>query len=726
MRPKVTTVILAMVTMVFSGCGGGSSAPVSTTPPPQQAQLTAVSISPANSSLPVGRTQQFSATGTYSDGSAKNLTSGVSWHSSDTNIGAISAAGLLSPLSPGKTTISATISGLTGSSAVTITPAAVVSLSVTCPLASIAFNTEEQCAAVAKLTDGTIQNVSDSVSWSSSQPAVATVASGLVKGIAAGSAVITASSGASSSSTSVSVTNATVVSLTVTPSNPTLPTGIVRSFEATGTFSDQSTQDITLSATWNSSNISVATVQSGAVATFTVGTATITANFEAATASTALTVAAPALVSITIGPADPQIALGTSVQLSATGTYDNGSTQNITNKCTWSSSNAGVATVGSGLVKSLAAGMASISAVNGSVTGTTTLTVTTATLTAIYVTPANPTIGVGAVKSFSATGSFSDGTTQSLTNQTTWTSSNTAVATMVGSAATGVAAGSTTISASFVPISGPVVSGSTTLTVSNATLTSLSISPVTATISVGQSQQFLVVAHYSDGTNQSPSSVAWTSSNAAVASINSGWAYGIQSGTTTITASYNSFQVTATLTVSGGTITAISISPPSATIAATTTAQFAATGTYNDGSSRDLTKYVDWTSSNYSTATISNAGGSYGLATGVAPGSVVIGALIGSVIGTADLTVTNATLTAITISPHSANISLGSTQNYTAMGSFSDGTAQNISRSVAWSSSNANVATVNTLGTAVSASTGTSTISATANGVTGTAILTVY
>ncbi|HEU5334630.1 MAG TPA: Ig-like domain-containing protein, partial [Terriglobales bacterium] len=161
MRPKVTTVILAVVTIVLIGCGGGSSTP--STPPPQQAQLTAVSISPANSSLPVGRTQQFSATGTYSDGSTKNLTSVVSWRSSNTDIGAISTTGLLSPLSAGKTTISAIVSNLTGSASVTITPAAIVSLSVTCPIASIAFNTEEQCAAIAKLTDGTAQNVSDSV-----------------------------------------------------------------------------------------------------------------------------------------------------------------------------------------------------------------------------------------------------------------------------------------------------------------------------------------------------------------------------------------------------------------------------------------------------------------------------------------------------------------------------------------------------------------------------------
>ena len=725
MLHRVTTVILAMVTMVLIGCGGGSSSPA-TTPPPQQAQLTAVSVSPANSTLPVGKTQQFSARGTYSDGSTKNLTSGVTWHSSNTNIGAVSTTGLLAPLSAGKTTVSATVSGITGSASVTITPAAIVSLSVSCPIASIAYNTAEQCTAIAKLTDGTAQNVSGSVSWSSSQPAVATVALGLVKGISAGSSVITAASGSASSSITVNVTNANIVSLSVTPSNPTLPTGVVRPFVATGTFSDQSTQDITLSATWSSSSAAVATVSNGSVATLTEGTTTITASFEGTSNSTLVTVTAPTLVSIAISPANPHIAVGTSVQLSATGTFNNGSTHDITNSCTWSSSDASVATASNGWVKSLATGTATISAVNGAVTGTANLTVSSATLTAIYLTPANPTIGVGAIKSFSATGSFSDGTTQNLTSQVTWTSSNTGVATMNGSTATGVAAGTATVSATFVPISGPNVSGSTTLTVSNATLTSLSVFASSTTISVGQSQQFLVIAHYSDGTTQTPGPVVWTSSNTAVATMSSNYAFAIQAGTTTITATYNSLQASATLTVSGGTLVSILITPPSATIAQTTTAQFNATGNYNDGSSRDLTYYVTWTSSNYNIATISNIGGTNGLATGVAPGSVVVGALVGSVLGTANLTVTNATLTAITIAPQSAGISLGTSQNFNAMGSFSDGTVQNITRSSTWSSSNANVATINTLGTAASVGKGTSTITANSNGVSGTAVLTVF
>src|SRR5262249_12498648 len=89
------------------------------------------------------------------------------------------------------------------------------------------------------------------------------------------------------------------------------------------------------------------------------------------------------------------------------------------------------------------------------------------TLTSIAVTPANPTLTVGATQQFNATGTYSDSSTQSLTSQVTWASSNTSVATVSsGGVATAVTTGSTTISATL-----GSVSGSTGLTVAAGPLT---------------------------------------------------------------------------------------------------------------------------------------------------------------------------------------------------------------------------------------------------------------
>ena len=80
---------------------------------------------------------------------------------------------------------------------------------------------------------------------------------------------------------------------------------------------------------------------------------------------------------------------------------------------------------------------------------------TSPTLTSIVVTPANPSILTGASQQFTATGTYSDGSTQDITSQAIWTSSDTAVATIdAGGLATGISAGTTMISASLAGVTG--------------------------------------------------------------------------------------------------------------------------------------------------------------------------------------------------------------------------------------------------------------------------------
>ncbi|MGH9123619.1 MAG: FG-GAP-like repeat-containing protein [Acidimicrobiales bacterium] len=84
----------------------------------------------------------------------------------------------------------------------------------------------------------------------------------------------------------------TLTSITVTPTNPTEPTGAPQQFTATGTFSDASTQDLTTTASWSSSNTGVATINAttGAATTIAAGTTTITATDGTITGTTTLTV----------------------------------------------------------------------------------------------------------------------------------------------------------------------------------------------------------------------------------------------------------------------------------------------------------------------------------------------------------------------------------------------------------------------------------------------------
>jgi len=194
---------------------------------------------------------------------------------------------------------------------------------------------------------------------------------------------------------------------------------------------------------------------------------------------------APTLVSIAVTPANAANLAGATQQFTATGTYSDGSSQNVTSQATWSSSKTTVATISaSGLATAVSAGSTTISATLAGVTGSTTLTVQTPpTLASIAMTPAKPTILVGATQQFTATGTYSNGSTQNLTSQVTWTSSKTAVATInTNGLATAVSAGATVISAA---LSG--VTATNTLTVQAAPLVMTTTSMPTGTVSAAYS-----------------------------------------------------------------------------------------------------------------------------------------------------------------------------------------------------------------------------------------------
>jgi uncharacterized repeat protein (TIGR03803 family) len=170
------------------------------------------------------------------------------------------------------------------------------------------------------------------------------------------------------------------------------------------------------------------------------------------------------------------------------------------------------------------------------------------------------------------------------------------------------------------------------------TLVSIAVTPSAPSIALGINENFTATGTYSDSSTQVlTSQVTWTSGTTTVATISnaagsSGVAHPVATGTTQITAALGSVISTAvTLTITPATLVSIAVTPTSPSIAATTTQQFAATGTYSNQSAHPVTSTVTWVSSNTSAATISNAGGSWGLATGLSIGSSSISATLGSI-----------------------------------------------------------------------------------------------
>jgi hypothetical protein len=175
------------------------------------------------------------------------------------------------------------------------------------------------------------------------------------------------------------------------------------------------------------------------------------------------------------------------------------------------------------------------------------------------------------------------------------------------------------------------------------------------------------------------------------------------------------------LTVATATLASITLNPANPSISKGTMQPFTATGTFSDGSTQDLTSQVTWVSAAPAVATVSVTG----VATGVATGTSTINATLGGITGSTVLTVNPATLLAINLVPAGPSISQGTTQPFTAIGTFSDHSTQNLTGQVTWVSDSAAVATISTAGVATGAAAGTSTISARLGGVNGSTVLTV-
>jgi 6-phosphogluconolactonase (cycloisomerase 2 family) len=435
----------------------------------------------------------------------------------------------------------------------------------------------------------------------------------------------------------------------------------------------------------------------------------------------------PTLTSISVGPANLTLQVGATRQFIATGSYSDGSQQDITASVTWSSTTATVATINNtsgsnGIVTAVAAGSTTITAASGTLSGSTTLNVTTVTLVSIGVTPAAPSISSGTSQQFTATGVYSDNSTQNLTNLVTWHAVNPAVASITtaigsGGLATGVGPGTTEITATL----GGVV-GSANLTVTAAVLVSIAVTPSNFSIPKGTVQQLTATGTYSDNSIQVlTTTVTWgpatsniaTVSNAAV-SVGKATALGL--GTVTVTATLGGITGSTMLTVTPAVLVSIAVTPANASIANSTTQQLTATGTYSDNSTLNLTMQVTWAPATGAIATVSNAAGSQGLAIALNPGNVTITAALGTIVGTTGLTVTGAALVTIDVTPATATIRINGTQQYIATGHYTDLTMQDITTLVTWNSGTIATATISNAagsnGLATGLATGTTLITA--------------
>jgi hypothetical protein len=344
------------------------------------------------------------------------------------------------------------------------------------------------------------------------------------------------------------------------------------------------------------------------------------------------------VLSVAITPVGASMAKGTQLQFKATATYSNGTIGDVTAASAWASTNSAVLSIVSntGLATGVSAGNANVTAtVSGTtVASTQPVTVTAAALASIALSPPNASVDPGGTNNYTATGTYTDGTTGSLAmSSLVLTSDNTSVATINSSGvATGINGGTANIRAT----AGTITSAPAQLTVTGPTLQSVSIAPSQPSIVKGTTQQFTATGHYSDTTIKDlTTQVGWSSGNSNLtmsdATGTQGLATAVSVGPASVTASWSGGAVTGTMTatVTASPLASITVSPASISVGLGAQQQYAAVGHYNDSTTQDITNQVTWVSGNPAVVGITSSG--FATVLGTSTTAIPISATLGAV-----------------------------------------------------------------------------------------------
>ncbi len=676
--------------------------------------VASVQLSQAEARLTIGDRVQVTARAVDAGGATLSGRV-IAWRSGDATIAAVDSTGRITALAPGGTSITATSEGRVATLAVFVSAVQVASIALTPTSASLVEGQTTQLNAEVRSSSGAVLT-GRTVVWSSANPSVANVSSaGLVSGVSPGSTTITASSEGRTASASISVSARPVSAIIVSPSQLALTVGQTVRLSAQVTDANGNVLSGRAVA-FRSDNTTIATVATdGTVTAIAAGSTTIAVTSEGRTASVNVVVSPVPIASIRITPDADSIAVGQQTTLTAAA-LDGGGRVLSGRTISWSSGSPSVATVSSmGVVSAVGVGTVVVLAQAEGQTAFATITVRAAPISSVTLSPSSNALTVGGRVDLIATVRDVNGalvTGRAVLFET----SDAQVATVTTSGrVTAVSPGTATITGS---VDGK--SGTASVTVAAVPIGTVTVSPPTASVTVGATTDLSATVRDANGATVTGRTVTWQSSSPSIASVSTaGRVTGIAPGTVNITATVDGKSGSSAITVTAAPVVSVVVSPSTRTLTAGSTA--ALTATLTDANGAVVTgRTIVWSSTNSSIATV-NASGTV---TAVASGSASITATVDGVSGSSAITVTAAPVASVSISPNSRTLDVGGTVALTATVTDVNGAAVT-GRTIAWTSSNTNVATVNASGTVTAVAPGSTTITGTVDGRSGTSAITV-
>ena len=476
---------------------------------------------------------------TYTNGvetSRTDVTSSAKWKTSMSSIAMVSG-GTVTGVSTGQAVVTATYQSYSKSCTVTVTKKPVTyTYALEVKLADSSINVGENTSATASYityTNGTrtsAKDVTSSATWSSSNPAVASVSGGSVTAKATGSATITAAYNGYSATATVTVEEDITYDYQLSPTSTNVVNGrttkmtVIRRTFTNG--SQTNGEDYSSNFTWTSSNTSVATVGSyGVITGVGTGTATITAKYGGTTLTGTVTVTPNYTYELVLNKTSIDMGKGRKETLVATyKTYADGvleSSNDVTSSATWSSSSSSVAGVSGGTITGNGIGSATITATYKGKSATCSVKVTGSPTLSLGWTSVN--LKRGDVRTNAAIYNPNNGTASTnVTSSAVWTTSNSGVATVVGGQITAQGKGTCTITATYNGVSASCTvnvtendTPSTNTYVSNMSVQSVNIS--------GTNDYKLTLSlKFSDGTLVEDAPYTWSVISAQNTSIATG------------------------------------------------------------------------------------------------------------------------------------------------------------------------------------------------------------
>jgi hypothetical protein len=361
--------------------------------------LASIVVTPANSSMTVNGTKQFTAAGMDAHGNAVAIT--PTW--SVTGGGSIDAAGMFTAAStPGTPVVKAASGTFIGSTNVTVNAGAVASITITPNPATAIAGGQQQFTAVGKDAAGNVVTITPAWSVTNGGGSI-TPAGGLFTApTTTGSSTVFVTSNSISASATVTTTAGALASIIVSPANPSMTVNGTKQFTAVGL--DANNNPVAITPTWSVTGGGNIDAGGMFTAASTPGTPVVKATSGAINGTTNVTVNAGAVASITITPNPATAVAGGQQQFTAVGKDAAGNVVTITPA--WSVTNGGGSITPSGglFTAPTTPGTSTVFVTSNSISASATVTTTAGALASIVVTPANSSMTVNGTKQFTAVG----------------------------------------------------------------------------------------------------------------------------------------------------------------------------------------------------------------------------------------------------------------------------------------------------------------------------------